>query len=269
MYNESISIISNKLNLSGVLHLPLSLSHQKVPLIILLHGFVGNKVGEHRLFVKAARYFTQKGYAVFRFDFSGCGESDGDYGDVTVTKQLSEVQAVLNYVSTLNTVDISEFILIGHSLGGAVAALTASEDHRIRKLILWSPVGNPYEDISKILGDHAMETIESKGKVDYRGHYVSKAFMNDLKNQHPLKTIRSYDKEAFIIHADKDEDIPKEHTDRYMDALQQRFTKSVVNTHYIEGADHTFSSYTFEHELFLKSIEWLEECKEKPIKAVL
>ena len=134
------------------LHLPEGAHHRKVPLIVLLHGFVGSKVGEHRLFVKAARHFTEKGYGVFRFDFSGCGESDGDYADVTVTKQLSEVQAVLNYVSVLPEVDANNIILIGHSLGGAVASLTAAKDRRIRKLILWSPVGKPYEDIAEILG---------------------------------------------------------------------------------------------------------------------
>ena len=123
---KSISILCDQLRLSGVLHLPNGIQHKKVPLIVLLHGFVGSKVGEHRLFVKAARNFSEKGYAVFRFDFSGCGESDGDYADVTVTKQLKEVQAVLDYVSNLKEVDANNIILIGHSLGGAVASLTAA-----------------------------------------------------------------------------------------------------------------------------------------------
>ena len=134
MTSKAISIYANQLYLSGALHLPEGAQHRKVPLIVLLHGFVGSKVGEHRLFVKAARYFTEIGYAVFRFDFSGCGESDGDYADVTVTKQLSEVQAVLDYVSKLPEVDANNIILIGHSLGGAVASLTAAKDRRIVNL---------------------------------------------------------------------------------------------------------------------------------------
>ena len=153
MTGQSIVIHANQLNLSGVLHLSEGADQRKVPLIVFVHGFMGNKVGEHRLFVKAARYFTDRGYAVFRFDFSGCGESDGDYADVTITKQLSEVQAVLNVVSKLPQVDPNNIILIGHSLGGAVASLTAAKDHRIRQLILSSPVGKPYEDIAEILGD--------------------------------------------------------------------------------------------------------------------
>ena len=60
MFSQSISINHNHLQLSGVLHLPKRKQHEKVPLIVLLHGFIGSKVGEHRLFVKAARYFTKK-----------------------------------------------------------------------------------------------------------------------------------------------------------------------------------------------------------------
>jgi len=256
---ESISILCNDLNLSGVLHLPKGLHNQKVPLIVLLHGFVGSKVGEHRLFVKAARKFTEKGYAVFRFDFSGCGESDGDYADVTVTKQLSEVQAVLNYVSTLEEVDANDIILIGHSLGGAVASITASVDQRIRKLILWSPVAKPYEDIAAIVGEEALQIAKSKGVFDYHGFYVSQTFLEDLKNHQPLEAIRSYAGAVLIIHAEEDQDVPKEHAVHYFNSLQQG---AVVNTHYIKNANHTFASYAFEEELFEETIGWLEKSEE-------
>jgi len=258
--SRTISILINQMQLSGALHLPENIKQKKVPLILILHGFVGNKVGEHRLFVKAARYFTKKGYAVFRFDFSGCGESDGDYADVTVTKQLAEVQAVLNYVSKLKEVDANKITLVGHSLGGTVASITAAEDCRIKNLILWSPVGRPYEDITGILGEQALEVSRKNGLVDYKGFYVSELFLKDLKKHRPLEAIRSYKNAALIIHANEDEDIPKEHAARYLKVLQQRAIQVRVDAHYVEKADHTFSSYQFENELFSKSADWLEEC---------
>ncbi|MEK5038093.1 alpha/beta hydrolase family protein [Sporosarcina sp. FSL K6-3457] len=269
MTSQSIVVHAGQANLSGVLHLPERVGQRKVPLIVLVHGFIGSKVGEHRLFVKAARYFTDKGYAVFRFDFSGCGESDGDYADVTVTKQLREVQAVLNVVSKLPQVDANNIIVIGHSLGGAVASLTAAKDRRVRKLILWSSVGKPYEDITEIIGAHAVETAATHGVVDYQGFHVSQTFLTDLKNHHPFEAIRSYREAALIIHAQEDEDVPKEHTARYFAALQQRPISEQVNTHYIKGADHTFSSYQFEHELFEESAEWLKKCYAYPRKIAL
>lgn len=256
---KPITIKVNKLSLSGVLHLPEKVVFKKTPLIVILHGFIGSKVGEHRLFVKAARYFSDIGYAVFRFDFSGCGESDGDYANVTVTKQLSEVQAVLNELSTIAEVDANNIILIGHSLGGAIASLTAAKDNRIAKLILWSPVGKPYEDITNIIGPQAVHKAMLNGVVDYNGFYVSHSFLADLKNHHPLKEIRSYKKIALIIHAEEDEDVPKEHAARYYKSLQQRPISKQVNLHYIKGSDHTFSSYTFENELFTTTVNWLKQ----------
>lgn len=251
---ESISILCNKVRLSGVLHLPRRNQNKKVPLIVLLHGFVGSKVGEHRLFVKAARNFTEKGYAVFRFDFSGCGESDGDYADVTVTKQLKEVQAVLDYVSSLKEVDANNIILIGHSLGGAVASLTASMDKRIRKLILWSPVAKPYEDIAAIVGDAALQTAKVLGVFDYHGFYVSQLFLEDLKSHYPLEAIRSYEGQLLVIHAAEDEDVPKENAVYYSESLKRG---STVNIRYIKDANHTFASYSFEEKLFKETLLWL------------
>ncbi|MEK3936491.1 alpha/beta fold hydrolase [Sporosarcina sp. FSL W7-1349] len=245
-------------NLSGALHLPEKKQKFTTPLIVLLHGFVGNKVGEHRLFVKAARHFTSKGYAVVRFDFSGCGESDGDYAQVTVTKQLQEVQAVLDHLSSIKEIDARNIILIGHSLGGAVAAMTAAQDRRIKKLILWSPVGTPYDDITAILGYEKVNVANEKGKVDYHGFYVSRPFLEDLKKHHPVEAVQLYKGPALVIHANEDEDIPKEHTARYLAALHSRPLHQFAETHYIEEADHTFSSYSFEEELFRTTTDWLD-----------
>ena len=114
-----------------------------------------------------------------------------------------------------------------------------------------------------------METVTANRVVDYHGFYVSQAFLTDLKNHHPLEAIRTYQDAALIIHAQQDEDVPKEHAARYFASLQKRPTHEKVNTHYIEGADHTFSSYTFENELFMKSAEWLESCYEYLRKVAL
>ncbi|MDV6377804.1 alpha/beta hydrolase [Sporosarcina sp. GW1-11] len=254
---KHLTIRSGENNLSGVLHLP-EYTKAKIPLIICIHGFVGSKVGEHRLFVKAARYFTERGYGVFRFDFSGCGESDGDYGDVTVTKQLREVKDVIDYVSLLRGIDEERVTLIGHSLGGAVASLTAAKDSRVKQLLLWSPVGKPYEDITGILGPKAVHEIFKEGQHDYLGFMISKTFIQDLKKHQPLEEIRSYTGPAHIIHAAADEQIPKEHAVRYSNSLNRREKTESVYAQYIESADHTFSSYSFEDELFSKSSAWLE-----------
>lgn len=261
---KNITIRSGENNLSGALHLP-EYREEAIPLLIFIHGFVGSKVGEHRLFVKAARYFTECGYGVFRFDFSGCGESDGDYADVTLTNQLKEVQDVVDYLSSIRGIDKERISLVGHSMGGAVASLTAARDSRIKQLILWSPVGTPYEDIAGILGPKAVHEISRQGRHDYHGFMISQTFLKDLKRHQPIEAIRSFMGPVHIVHAKEDEQISKEHTRRYVNSLNKRLNGERVIEQYIEQADHTFSSYSFENELFDKSLTWLERNRLKQL----
>ncbi|WP_194841122.1 alpha/beta hydrolase [Sporosarcina cascadiensis] len=255
--HKLLTVKSGEYNLSGALHLP-EFTREKVPLLIFIHGFVGSKVGEHRLFVKAARYFTKRGFAVFRFDFSGCGESEGDYGGVTLTNQLNEVQDVIDYVSRIRGINAHRITLVGHSLGGAVASLTAAADPRVKDLILWSPVGLPYEDITGILGRQAVNEISRNGSYDYQGFSISRRFLKDLQKHRPFDTIGVYRGGAHIIHAEADEQIPKAHAASYRAVLNERINTEPVTERYIENADHTFSDCSLENELFDKSYEWLK-----------
>ncbi|WP_096200673.1 alpha/beta hydrolase family protein [Bacillus sp. FJAT-45350] len=244
-------------HLSGVFHYPKPEQNSKKPAIVFAHGFVGSKVGEHRLFVKAARFFAERGYIVFRFDFRGCGESDGDYGDVTVSNQIKQLEAAIKYVKAQKEVDGNDITLIGHSLGGAVSTLTASTNDDIQRLILWSPVARPYKDITRITGMAAVKTANETGNYDYLGFNISKEFFQDLKVHHPLEAISSYEKPFFVLHAEVDEDVPKENAFDYSMSYNKRSQQSKKNYTLIRESDHTFSGTNFENDLFEKTFQWL------------
>jgi pimeloyl-ACP methyl ester carboxylesterase len=247
------------IQLSGAIHYPNPINNN--PTIVLVHGFTGSKVGEHRLFVKAARYFSEHGYTVFRFDFSGCGESDGDYSGVTVSSQIKQLQTALDFVSIQQEVDSNNITVIGHSLGGAVSSLTAAIDERVKELVLWSPVARPYKDITKITGLNAVKVALENGKYDYHGFYLSHGFFQDLKYHAPLTAIKSYSGDVLILHAEQDQDVPKENGKDYDHALKQRTSNANSDLYYLTDADHTFSSYSFEEQLFTKTFNWLFRCQ--------
>lgn len=248
--------------LSAMIHYPKHTLSEQVPAVIFVHGFVGSKVGEHRLFVKAANYFSERGFLVFRFDFGGCGESEGDYSHVTLTKQVKELQTAIDYVLSIDRVDPNLLTVVGHSLGGAVSSLTASRDERIKRLILWSPVARPYKDIVRITTEEAVTQAHIEGVFDYQGFNLSHLFFQDLKLHHPLKTLRNYKGPAYIIHAAKDQDVPPGNTIDYYKALKEN---QAAKTHYsfIQNADHTFSSYLFEKQLFNATFEWVSSIDNK------
>jgi alpha/beta superfamily hydrolase len=71
--------------------------------------------------------FAIGGYVVIRFDFSGTGESDGSFYDMTLTRELKEARLIVDFTNTLSYIDKNEISGYGHSLGGVIATLLACE----------------------------------------------------------------------------------------------------------------------------------------------
>ncbi len=81
----------NGKQLIGIFHLPKT--KKKVPLVIFCHGFAGTKT---RLkYVKLARVLAKSGIASFRFDFEGCGDSEGDFKKITIKREVSDLAAAV------------------------------------------------------------------------------------------------------------------------------------------------------------------------------
>lgn len=100
---------SRKLNLVGDLY-----NADSSAVIILAHGFQGDKSWNGRS-AKLAAMYNYAGFDVLSFDFSGCGESDGDR--LTVTKQVDDMRAAIMFVQSRG---YSQIALHGYSLGGFI-----------------------------------------------------------------------------------------------------------------------------------------------------
>src|SRR5271155_5466123 len=59
-------------------------------LVILCHGFTGNKIESGRLFVQTARALQQAGISALRFDFMGSGDSSGEFNQMTPDTQIQD-----------------------------------------------------------------------------------------------------------------------------------------------------------------------------------
>ena len=101
---------------------------QEDVLVIYGHGLTGDK--DRELIVALAEGLAQKGWRGLRISFSGNGDSGGKFEDSTPSKSVADLQAVLDAVKGTRKI-----VYLGHSLGGAVAALTAARDGRINALV--------------------------------------------------------------------------------------------------------------------------------------
>lgn len=82
---NAVELQSRGLTLRGMLHIPANISG-KIPMVVIFHGFTGNKMEPHFILVKLSRLLETKGIASVRFDFAGSGESDGDFSEMTISK---------------------------------------------------------------------------------------------------------------------------------------------------------------------------------------
>ena len=127
---EPVHFKSHTLNISGVLELPPDLKPgEKRAAIMMLHGFGSNK--ESGSCTIATKMFAALGYVALRFDFRGCGESEGARGRVICLEQVEDTRAAVSYLASRPEVDASRIGVMGHSFGAAVAVYTAGVDGRV------------------------------------------------------------------------------------------------------------------------------------------
>jgi dipeptidyl aminopeptidase/acylaminoacyl peptidase len=135
---QTIGFTSDGLTLQGFLHVPESVG--KHPGLVLCHGFGGSCRGAGH--PELARALEQAGYVVLRFDFRGCGQSEGRRGDVIVDEEIADLRHAIDFLQTQPRVDASRIGVVGASLGGSVAIEVAASDARVKLCVANGSVGN-------------------------------------------------------------------------------------------------------------------------------
>lgn len=122
--------------LQGILHVPADARPH--PTVVFLHGYTGNKIEDHCLFVKAARDLCANGISCLRFDFRGSGDSEGAFAEITADGEISDATQAIDFARSLKSTDSARIGLVGLGLGGAIAAGVASKA-AVKSLALWAP----------------------------------------------------------------------------------------------------------------------------------
>src|ERR1700731_1355529 len=137
---ETVSFASDGLKLSGVVHVPDDYRPgEKRPAIIMMHGFGANKSGGPEWI---CRQFAAWGYVALRFDYRGCGDSEGERGRVIPVEEVADACNAVTYMAARADVDPEAIALCGSSLGGGVAVQAAGLDPRVAAVIVENGVAN-------------------------------------------------------------------------------------------------------------------------------
>jgi len=251
---KSVEIKSKELTLRGMLHIPEN-PNRKVPIVVIYHGFGGNKMGPHFAFVRLSRILEKYGIASVRFDFAGSGESDGDFCDMTLTNEIYDANIILDYVEKLDFIDKDKIGIFGYSMGGAIASVLAGDRRdEINTLCLLAPAGNIGEIVKDVfIGDKYDEYIK-EGCVNILGFLLGKCFIEDIKNIDIFKRASKYNKRSMIIHSISDEIVPFQISKRYMEIYKENSELKVI-----KDANHTFEDNEWETEIVNIIVQYFDK----------
>ncbi|MEM2350932.1 MAG: alpha/beta hydrolase [Thermoproteota archaeon] len=239
--------------ISTVIHIPDKIP---APAIVFSHGFTGNKIEAHRLFVRGARKMSKEGFVAVRFDFRGSGESDGEFEDMSISSEVSDLNAVLKFLVGESEILREKIGLIGLSLGGVVSILTAAQSPIVKAVCTWS---SPAELrlLSSLRDSFGADLSQiEKGYIDLpSGYRIGRRFLEDALNHDILDSCSKISpRPMLIIHGSQDVVVPVEHARMLYDKAGEP-KKLVI----IDGADHTFNRRDWEDKVIDLTIEWFKE----------
>jgi dipeptidyl aminopeptidase/acylaminoacyl peptidase len=242
----------------GVLHVPDRLKREaKTPGIVMFHGFTGNKIESHRLFVHVARALCDSGFVVLRFDFRGSGDSDGVFDDMTVPGEVSDAEKALTFMARQRWVDKEKIGVLGLSVGGRVAAILASKDGRVRFAVLYSAALGPLRKrfLAGIDGEN-LEKLDSGESVKVGdGWYLKKAFFETVDDPVPLEVMHRIMVPVLLVHSDMDQVMPMEDSRKGYEIIRNLNRKNEF--YIVKDGDHTFREKRHTKEVIEKTVEWL------------
>lgn len=232
MKNNTISFENTQgVKLSGKLELPAD-QHPKA-YAIFAHCFTCNK--NLTAVRNISRTLTAQGFGVVRFDFTGLGQSEGDFADTNFSSNIQDLEDIAQYMS--ENLEAPKLI-IGHSLGGAAAIFAAKSISSIQAVATIGAPSSP-KHVENLFKSSTAE-IEAKGKaiveIGGRPFPISKQFIEDISSSNMNDVVKSLKKPILILHSPQDTVVTVNNAAEIYSAAMH--PKSFVS---LDGADHLLS----------------------------
>ena len=185
---------------------------------------------------RICKALAENGIAVLRFDFTGLGDSEGDFSETSFTTNIADLQAAANYLAEHYQ---APRLLIGHSLGGAAVMAAAGDIKSVTALVTINSPSDP-SHLNHVFAPYVDE-INQDGSANVpivgRNFLVKKQFIDDLQIHQLESTIRRIHKPILILHTPGDEIVHVDEARKIFTAA--RHPKSFVS---LDAADHLLTA---------------------------
>lgn len=230
---ETVSFQSESQRISGILHLP---EGENFPCVIASHGLLSSK--ESDKYVALGERLAREGIAMLRFDFRGCGESEGRMEESTVSGRIADLSFAIAFLKSHLGLK-NRIGLLGSSLGGYLSLIKASMEEGINAVVIWS---SPF---------HLDNLGSRRSKADMPA--LGEVFYEDLP-RHQLLPFLPKISNTLVIHGEEDELVPVDQAWEIFSSLG-----SPKEIHVIEGADHRLTQPAHRQRAIDLSVGWFKK----------
>ena len=179
-----------------------------------------------------SRALTSQNIAVLRFDFTGLGESEGDFANTNFSSNVEDLLHAANYLEQHYA---APQILIGHSLGGAAVLMAGSQLDYIKVVATVGAPSEP-EHVKRQFGVK-VDDIEEAGKAEVslagRTFTIKKQFLDDLEQNKVEQNIAKLKAALLVMHSPQDETVGINNASKIF--LAAKHPRSFIS---LDGANH-------------------------------
>ena len=210
-----------------------------------------------------SRALTTAGYGVLRFDFTGLGDSDGDFADTNFSGNVDDLLAAIEFLETNYK---APTLLVGHSLGGAAVIFASAKASSIKAV---ATIGAPSDTkhVRHLFGDQInaiTENGEATVQLSGRPFKIKEQFLKDINEQHVTNTLKSLRKPILIAHSPQDDTVGITHAEKLYHAAVH--PKSFIS---LDGADHLLMNKTDSKYIGEVIAKWASRYIEEPKEEIL
>lgn len=221
---------------------------------VLAHGGPGGvKEGPADLYVELAGHLARGGIASVRFDFLGAGESSGRYRDMTITRQVEELDAVLSYVS--DALQPSTLALVGESYGATIVLKAIRRVKCECLVLLWPAIWLLDETFASYVTAEKLARAEQDGFIFEEEEEVGLPFLREVLATGDVSDgLRGLSVPTLFVHGDSDQEVPHQQSIRGAELVTGPERVVIV-----PGGDHCLEAPAEREVVYREAVNWLNE----------
>lgn len=222
------------------------------PLVVLCHGYVGDRSGMG-IFPVVAEQLASQGIASIRLDFPGCGESEETQAEYTIANMTADVNACITYMVDTYGIDQAKIGMAGHSMGGRITSLytdSADAQYPVKAIALMSPADGE--------GDHALEFLaimdvegadaladqavtEGQIALEMWGVDLYADYVNEMRATTPTKSVAAFEGPVLLTYTGNEFVISDETKAAVIDVVEAK-DNGTVETEAFLDATHGYTT---------------------------